>query len=319
MSPDEESKVDVNVEEEAETEEAKKVREETEKKAKKEAARKKKLKTKTVKKDDMVFVDILGKTLEEDDKKNIVFQASNPEDAQLLLNYDPEKAGQYVNDLAIIGTKGFLDDKIDDFILEGIKFFEEKTLTLEPADAFGAREGKKIEKVSQKQFMKDMKGEKPYPGANYTDKKGRHGTVIRAAQGRLLVDFNHPLAGKKIQYVIKVTDSVEGFDGRCHALLARRLGGMQSLGEMFELTHLKEDKILEIEIPQMLMFQLSQQQGGGIYFKMGVAMDLQEHLKAVDTVKFIEKFEKTPSPVPTHDHDHDHEHEDTKEATESSE
>ena len=63
-----------------------------------------------------------------------------------------------------------------------------------------------------------------------------------------------------------------------------------------------------MQIPQMLMFQLSQQQGGGIYFKMGVSMDLQEHL-AVDTVKFIEKFEKTPSPVPEHD-DHDHEHTD---------
>ncbi|MHA1745866.1 MAG: hypothetical protein ACTSWW_07690, partial [Promethearchaeota archaeon] len=170
--------------------------------------------------------------------------------------------------------------------------------------------GKKIEKLSQKQYMKDMKGERPYPGANYSDKKGRNGTVIRAAQGRLLVDFNHPLAGRKVQYTIKVTDKIEGFDGRCHALLARRLGGMQSLGEMFELNHIKKDRILEIEIPQMLMFQLSQQQGGGIYFKMGVAMDLQEHAD-VDTVKFIEKFEKTPSPVPA-DHDHEHDHEESK-------
>ncbi|MHA1744848.1 MAG: hypothetical protein ACTSWW_02545, partial [Promethearchaeota archaeon] len=163
MSHEEEPKVEVDVEAEAETEEAKLAREETEKKAKKEAARKKKLKTQTVKKDDMVFVDIMGKTIEDDESKNIVFQASNPEDAQLLPNFDPEKAAQYTNDLAIIGTKGFLEDNIDDAILDGIKFFEEKILTLEPVDAFGPREGKKIEKLSQKQYMKDMKGERPYP------------------------------------------------------------------------------------------------------------------------------------------------------------
>ena len=76
-----------------------------------------------------------------------------------------------------------------------------------------------------------------------------------------------------------------------------------NFGEMFKIEHDVESKILEIEIPQMLMFQLAQQQNGGLYFKMGVAMDLQDNLPEVGKVKFVEVFEKNPSPVPEHDHD----------------
>ena len=69
MSPEEKPKVEVELDAETETKEAKLAREETEKKAKKTAARLKKLKTQTVKKNDMIFVDILGKTIEEDESK----------------------------------------------------------------------------------------------------------------------------------------------------------------------------------------------------------------------------------------------------------
>ncbi len=294
---------------EKESDSQKKIKEEAEKKNKEEAERKEKLKGQKTSNGDMVMVDILGTTLEEDESHNMIFQASNPEDAKLLPNYDPKNVDRYVNDLAIIGKKGFLEDKIDAIMKDGLEFFTKKEVILEPIDAFGEREGKKIEKVNQKQFMKDMNGEKPYPGAQYKDKKGRSGTVLRANQGRLIVDFNHPLAGKKVKYSITVTDKIEGFENQCQALLSRRLGGVQTLGEMFKIDHDKKSKTLEIEIPQMLTFQLAQQQGG-IYFKMGVSMDLQENLPDVDTVKFVEVFKKTPAPVP-HDHDHsDHDHHD---------
>jgi len=204
--------------------------------AKKEAEKKKKLKTTKVKEGDMVMVDVLGKTIEEDPAKNIIFQASNPVDAQMLLNYDPKKIDQYVPDLAIIGKQGFLTDSVDNVIKEGIKFFEEKTIQLEPIDAFGERVGNKIEKVSAKQFKKDM-NEEPRAGATYKDKKGRTGTVLRAAQGRLLVDFNHPLAGRKIEYKIKVVDLIDGFENQVKALLGRRIPGLDTILNEFKIDH----------------------------------------------------------------------------------
>ncbi|QEE15462.1 peptidylprolyl isomerase [Promethearchaeum syntrophicum] len=278
---------------------------EVDNKAKEEAEKKKKLKTKKVKIGDMVSVDIRGKTIEpEDPKREIVFQASNPEDAQMLPNYDPKKLEQYVPDLAIIGKQGFITDSIDAVIQEGIKYFEEKIIQLEPADAFGERVGNKIEKVSAKQFKKDM-NEEPRPGATYKDKKGRSGTVLRAAQGRLLVDFNHPLAGRKIEYKIKVIDCIEGFDNQVKALLGRRMPGLDTILNEFKIKHIEKESILEIELPQMFVYQIAQQQGG-LYFKMGASMDIQEHL-GIETVKFVEVYAKPPVPEVNHDeHDHDH-------------
>ncbi len=274
-------------------------------KAKEVAEKKSKLKTKKVKEGDMVFVDILGKTIEEDPKRNIIFQASNPTDAQMLPNYDPKKIEQYVPDLAIIGKQGFIDDKVNEMITGGIKFFEEKIVQLDPIDAFGERVGNKIEKVSAKQFKKDM-NEEPRPGATYKDKKGRTGTVLRAAQGRLLVDFNHPLAGRKIEYKIKVVDLVDGFDNQVKALLGRRMPGLDTILNEFKIKHDKKESVLEIELPQMFVFQIAQQQGG-LYFKMGASMDIQEHL-GVETVKFVEVYAKPPVPEVNHEHDHDHDH-----------
>ena len=279
---------------------------ELEEKAKEEAKRKEKLKTRKVKEGDMVFVDILGKTIEDDPKRNIIFQASNALDAQMLPNYDPKKIDQYVPDLAIIGKQGFLTDSIDKVIKEGMKFFEEKIIQLEPADAFGERVGNKIEKVSAKQFKKDM-NEEPRPGAQYNDKKGRRGTVLRAAQGRLLVDFNHPLAGKKIEYKIKVVDFIEGFDNQVRGLLGRRIPGLDTILQEFKIKHDKSESVLEIELPQMFVYQIAQQQGG-LYFKMGASMDIQEHL-SIETVKFVEVYAKPPVPEVNHEHTHDHDHE----------
>ena len=164
-----------------------------EEKKKQDEDRKKKLEGQEVKEGDMILVDILGKTVEEDASRNIVFQASNNEDAKMLLNYDPKKAGQYTPELAIVGKKGFLMDKIDEGI-KGMKYFEPKSISLEAKDAFGERDGKKIEKLNAKQFRKDMGGEEePRPGATYKDKKGRQGTVLRVGQGRMIVDFNHQI------------------------------------------------------------------------------------------------------------------------------
>ncbi len=283
------------------------VESEEDKKAKVDEERKNKLKTKKVKKGDMVFVDVLGKTIEEEEpSREIVFQASNPEDAKLLLNYDPEKSYQYVPDMAIVGKTGFIADKMDEH-LEGLKFFEEKIIKLEPKDAFGDRVGNKIEKVSAKQFKKDM-GEEAHPGSQYNDKKGRQGLVLRANQGRLIVDFNHPLAGKKIEYRIKVVDKIEGMENQTKAFIDRRMPG--GMGSLMTIDHEKKTKTLNIEVPQALAFQLGQQGQQALYFKFGVAMDLQEHIDNVDTVKFIETYEKPPAPAEMAEHDHDHDHDD---------
>jgi len=267
------------------------------------------LKGQKVKEGDMVKVDIFGKTVEDDPEKEIVFQASNQEDAKKLLSYEESKASQYVPELAIVGEKGFIMDKIDE-ILPGMKYFEEKVLELDAEDAFGKREGKKIKRISTRKYRKNM-NEPPKLGATYKNKKGEQGRVIKIGSGRVFLDFNHPLAGKDVEYRVKVVDKIEDFKDQVRAFIERRMPGPTA--EMMELDLDKEEKTLFINIPQNIVFQMAQQQGG-IYFKMGLAYDLQEFMDDVDVVKFVETYEKPESH--DHDHDHDDEHVDVEEAEE---
>jgi hypothetical protein len=59
----------------------------------------------------------------------------------------------------------------------------------------------------------------------------------------------------------------------------------------FEINYVEDEKTIEITIPKMYLFQ------NITYMKFGLAMDLQNHLSdKIETVKFIEVYEKMPGP-----------------------
>ncbi|MBI2666447.1 peptidylprolyl isomerase [Candidatus Woesearchaeota archaeon] len=74
-------------------------------------------------------------------------------------------------------------------------------VTLAPEHAFGKRDVKKIKMVPTATFMEHKV--QPFPGLQI-DVDGEIGTVLRVAGGRILVNFNHPLAGKEVVYEVEV-------------------------------------------------------------------------------------------------------------------
>ena len=217
--------------------------------------------------------------------------ASNQEDAKKLINYNPQEAGRYFPELAIVGKDGFLMESLADKV-EGMEFFEDKIVELEAEDAFGKRVPGNLEWVKSRRFQQVM-GKPPQAGAEYNDKKGRKGIVRKVGSGKALVDFNHPLAGKKVEYRLRVVDLIEEEDEKIRAFITRRLPG--PIGKEFDIVHNEENETLDIGISQMVAYQLSQQQGG-MFLKMGIARDLQEHLD-YGTIRFFETFEKYEPPV----------------------
>ncbi len=74
------------------------------------------------------------------------------------------------------------------------------SIQLEPQDAFGKRDVKKVKIVPLNTF-KDHKVQ-PYPGLQI-DVDGEMGTITSISGGRVIVNFNHPLAGKQVEYEVK--------------------------------------------------------------------------------------------------------------------
>jgi FKBP-type peptidyl-prolyl cis-trans isomerase 2 len=91
--------------------------------------------------------------------------------------------------------------------LIGMKKGEEKKIKIQPSEAFGTRDPELIQKVSKDQFPENMA---PKIGSVVTigqsDGSTSHGRIIEVTDEAATVDLNHRLAGKELNFKIKVVD-----------------------------------------------------------------------------------------------------------------
>jgi FKBP-type peptidyl-prolyl cis-trans isomerase 2 len=97
-----------------------------------------------------------------------------------------------------------------DSALQEMKPGDKKSLDIPPEEAFGPRRADRIKFFKLGQFRKE--GVRPHPGMRLTI-DGRMATVKSVSSGRVVVDFNHPLAGLTLHYDLElageVTDGLE--------------------------------------------------------------------------------------------------------------
>jgi len=248
-----------------------------------------KLQGKKVEKGDFILVKITGKT-----QRGKVFRVSSEEDAKTAGIYDEQKAKQgfYSPDFIIVSKPGFLNEGLTETI-ENMNYFEKKSVRIPPTKAFGKRDPKKIERIGIAKFRKLNEGKNPEIGQEYTKQSQgqvQRGTVTNVVQGRVIIDYNHPLAGQPLDYNIEIIDKIEDFNEKIEYFMISKGIPKEDVGN-FEVSYDIKNKILEIIIPKMFLFQ------NLTYFKFGLAMDLQTHMSdEIGDVKFIEIFEKIPTP-----------------------
>ncbi len=241
---------------------------------------------------DFIYVDILGRI-----QGGKIFQVTNEDRAKKEKLWDDKSS--YGPELVKVGERGFLMEGVTEELKKDRKVGDTFTVDLPPEQAFGKRDAKKLRMMSIREFKKKV-GQNPQPGLSFTDPRTREeGVVTRVSQGRVRLDLNHPLAGKEVSYEVTVLDKLDSEEEIINAFMTRRARGIDP--SQFKIDHDKDEKVMTIEVPQAYMF--NQQI---IYYKFGLAMDLQQHVDSVETVKFVEIFKKNPVPG-EHDHEHDHE------------
>ncbi|MFX1494312.1 MAG: helix-hairpin-helix domain-containing protein [Promethearchaeota archaeon] len=274
--------------------------------------KKEKLQGKSVEKGDFILVKITGKT-----QKGTIFQVSSEEDAKTAGIYDEQKAkqGYYSPEFVIAGKPGFLNEGLTETI-ENMKFYEKKSVRIPPTKAFGKRDPQKIERIGIAKFRKLNEGKNPEIGQEFIKKgTGQRGVVSNVVQGRVIIDYNHPLAGQSVDYNLEIVDKIEEFNEKIEYFMISKGIPKMDVSE-FKIEYNKDDKSLEIMIPKTFLFQ------NLTYFKFGLAYDLQTHMSnEIDDVKYIEVYEKMPIPTTPeesvqqkieeynkeHEHNHDHE------------
>lgn len=157
--------------------------------------------TETIKNHDFVEVDYTGKltdgtifdtTIEKVAKDNKFFSEK--------MKFGPA--------VICVGEKQILPG-LDDNLLDK-EVGKEFTIKLMPEQAFGKRDIKNVKIMPLSSFREHEMN--PYPGLQI-DVDGQIGTVSKVSGGRVIVNFNHPLAGKEVVYEVivhrKITDKKE--------------------------------------------------------------------------------------------------------------
>lgn len=226
-----------------------------------------------VNKGDFIMVDMTGSSVETGE----VFDTSIEETARTESQFDEDRT--YGSRLVIVGD-GYVLRGLD-AKLPGIAFDEDVEIEIDPQDAFGERNPDDMETVPYRVLR--SKGINPYVGAEL-EIDGRSAIVRSAGAGRVQVDYNHPLAGRKIVYKLKVVEHISAEKDKMRALLGRRFLGIET--SEFKLK--KTKKKLRIGIPDQIFF------GENIQIaKRGVALDLLRYFEEIDEIEYYETIKRS--------------------------
>jgi len=161
------------------------------------------------KKNDFIEIEFTAKT--SDDGK--IFDSNKKENLEKINpEIKPEKAKPLI---MALGQNMFLNG-VENYILNNnIKEKEELKIELPAEKAFGKRQTELIQRFPLKIFRENQIN--PLQGYLFNF-DGRIGKVLTASGGRVIVDFNNPIAGRDVIYEIKILRKVENLNEKVKAL-----------------------------------------------------------------------------------------------------
>lgn len=176
----------------------------------------------------------------------------------------------------ILGNKQILAS-LDSKIKE-MKSGEKKTVVLEPKEAFGERSPDFVKIIPLSNFTKQNMN--PQPGQFITLANDLQGRVVSVSSGRVKIDFNHPLAGKALEYEVVLNKIVEKPEEKVSAVFTYYSNaGAKSVS----IDSTKE--IVKIELPAG--FDLPQNG------KKKISDEIITHIPGIKEVSFVEKFQES--------------------------
>ena len=194
-----------------------------------------------------------------------------------------------------------------DASLEGKEVGKNYHLTLAPEDAFGRKDARLIQMIPKAKFS----SQKINPQIGMQLNIDNQVAIVRQVSGgRILVDFNHPLAGREVEYAITPLKKVEKKEEQVKALISMEMG----LPEQQWSFEIKGDTLI-LTFPEALKVMIE-------HVKEKLAQRVQDtiHFKKVELLYSATKEEekaqkdtkgkegKANEHQHTHEHLHDAEH-----------
>jgi peptidylprolyl isomerase len=183
--------------------------------------------------------------------------------------------------LVIVGENRVIQG-LEEHIETSAEVGKEFEIEIPPEKAYGMRDSSKVKIVNVRELLKNN----VVPEVGKTVELGGQVGVVKAITGgRVLIDFNHPLAGKTITCRYRVVKILEDDAEKVRHLLHRRYKRIPL--ERFNITIDQNSNSVSIEIPKELLLDRDLQ-----LVKAIVAEEVYKYIGKYNTVIYIEKFEK---------------------------
>lgn len=228
----------------------------------------------SLQKGDFILIDYVAKVKETGE----VFDTTIEETAKKERLY---KEGEiYEPKLVVIG-EGWVLKALDES-LTTMEIGKTNSVEIPPEKAFGPRDPEKVRRVPLRHLT--AKGITPTLGMRL-EYDGKMAIVRAMGAGRVLLDFNPPLAGKTLVYEVTVQKKLETLNEKIAALIHRRIPAVEEAKFKFTV----RQKIVSIEMPEEAFYLEGIQVA-----KRGIAMDIQRFFPKITTIKFTETFKAQP-------------------------
>ena len=196
------------------------------------------------------------------------------------------KEGEIYEPKLVVVGEGWMLKPIDEAFLT-METGKPANVEIPPEKAFGPRDPEKIKRASLKQLYE--KGvERPSIGARI-EYGGKMATIRSMGAGRVLLDFNPPLAGRTLIYEVAVQKKLQANEDKIIALIHRRI----PIADQTKFNLTTEPSILTVEMPEETFYVEGIQVA-----KRGIAMDIQKYFPDTNTVKFVETHKTEQTTVP---------------------
>jgi len=186
----------------------------------------------------------------------------------------------YEPELVVVG-EGWVLKALDES-LTTMEVGKTTSVEIPPEKAFGERDPEKVKRLSLRHLT--AKGITPSLGMR-VEYDGKMATVRAIGAGRVLLDFNPPLAGKTLAYEVAVQKKLETVKEKIAALIHRRIPAAEETKFKFTV----KEKTANIEMPEEAFYIEGIQVA-----KRGIVMDVQRFFPKITTVKFTETFKAEP-------------------------
>ncbi len=226
----------------------------------------------TIEKGDIVWIEYDAWTVNPNGTLTL-FDTTHDEVAKKEGKFDEKKV--YIEVPVVIGRRRLFEGL--EAGLVGAKVGETIEVLIPPEKGAGVRDPRLVELRTEREFLRQEIS--PEVGLEVSI-SGKHGLVTAVSAGRVRVDFNNPLAGKTLKYVVKATRKAQTPEERVRAIIDMDYG----LADQFKID-LKGGSA-EIHLPDVCKTDEK-----WFVSKFRVVADLRE-LSDLKTIRFVEEYEK---------------------------